>query len=190
MLLDLRIDMIHLQHIYRKRIDNPDLNDYDDQYPDVFELPRLPEMHYGEELHQQLEKRDEQLVHRSILDIHPGYLKEPIYKDPKKAAGLVNKYLQTIHHADLLPFLQGYQHDPYFKFWVKAIAQNNSLRARYYLNDIVAFQVIPKIAINYVMAWEFPKAIEFIDEILRNKYLKGFLESISAVTGVYYYEQV
>ncbi|KAJ1971614.1 hypothetical protein H4R34_005683 [Dimargaris verticillata] len=99
------------------------------------------------------------------------------------------KYLETIHKVNLLPFLSSKLDDLESQFWLKIIAQNNKFRARYFFNDIVAFQAIPKIAIWFVMRRKWEQAIEFIDRMLDNAYLSDYLKSIPIDTGVNYYEQ-
>ncbi|KAJ1969415.1 hypothetical protein H4R34_006164, partial [Dimargaris verticillata] len=102
---------------------------------------------------------------------------------------LVKGYLETIREVNLLPFLEPNLDDPESQFWVKVIAQNNEFRARYYFNDIVAFQTIPRIVALYIRNQYWALAIEFIDTMMRDENLKGFLDSIPVDARINYFEQ-
>ncbi|KAJ1971212.1 hypothetical protein H4R35_005402 [Dimargaris xerosporica] len=106
-----------------------------------------------------------------------------------KAADLVSKYLQLINDYDLLPFLQKEQTDSVFMYWAEVIARNDPYQARYFLNNIMAFQVIPKIAMLYIKAIGLDTAIAFIDEMVENSYVRSFWESVPDGIEVNYYEQ-
>ncbi|KAJ1960888.1 hypothetical protein H4R35_007506, partial [Dimargaris xerosporica] len=124
-----------------------------------------------------------------IEEVAHEYLGAAKEKHVEEAVGLVNKYLKLINNYDLLPILEKAQNDPVSMYWAKVIGRNDPYQVRYFLYDIMAFQVIPRIAIRYTMQKELDLAIQFIDAMMNDNNLTLFLKSIPNDTGVNYYEQ-
>ncbi|KAJ1976185.1 hypothetical protein H4R34_004072, partial [Dimargaris verticillata] len=211
MLRDPRDDMIVLQRLHRHTLnkymqpENPgnEGGDFPNLHPDIFKVIPVSADNYSSMLRHQLADNVIDVILKYIINVDYGYLGTIKYEtmeegglftatDGKKQgiSDLMRQYLEIINHIDLRPFLES-THDNFLsQFWKEVIAQNDEFRARYYFNDIVALQVIPKIAIAYIKRNHWRQAISFIDEMLLNPDLSRFLNTISVDTDVNYYEQM
>ncbi|KAJ1979571.1 hypothetical protein H4R34_002782 [Dimargaris verticillata] len=101
---------------------------------------------------------------------------------------LVEKYLEVINNDNLCLSLQARQHDPVYATLAPHITRNDPDRTRYFFNDIMGFQVIPRLIMAHVAMGYFKQALVFIDRMLNNPYLVSLWQSIEADTGLNYYE--
>ncbi|KAJ1966337.1 hypothetical protein H4R35_006991, partial [Dimargaris xerosporica] len=132
---------------------------------------------------------EKQLYENQIEGVAHGYLGAAKEKHVEEAVGLVNKYLKLINNYDLLPILEKAQNDPVSTYWAEVIGRNDPYQVRYFLYDIMAFQVIPRVAIWYTIQEKLDLAIQFIDAMMNDNNLTLFLQSIPNDTVVNYYEQ-
>ncbi|KAJ1974546.1 hypothetical protein H4R35_003559 [Dimargaris xerosporica] len=144
---------------------------------------------YDDALRNQLHLHVSRFDYKDVTTVDHGYLNLANKEQMYKAIDLMKKYLETIHKVNFLPFLRENPKHPVSNFWIEIITLNDPFRARYYF-DIMAFQVIPKIAILYVTKKKFEQVIRFIDAMLKDTYLSTFLQSIPKAIRANYYEQV
>ncbi|KAJ1962613.1 hypothetical protein H4R35_007334, partial [Dimargaris xerosporica] len=159
-----------------------------EHYSDLFVLLPLPEGTSEEELRHRLASEGDQIVPQDITKVTHGYLGIVRQRTFAGTVDLVTECLQYFNNYDLLPFFQENQSEPEYEYWAKVIIPNDSYMARYYFNDLMAFQVIPKIVVRYIARGQSELAIWFIDLIVDNYYLNEFFKSTYYATDINYYE--
>ncbi|KAJ1973689.1 hypothetical protein H4R34_004989, partial [Dimargaris verticillata] len=158
-------------------------------YPDLFTaLPVEPRSDYLEQL-KALSSRFSYNRFQPFENVGDGILGAFNRKYVMEVPALVEGYLTVINQNDLIPLLEKYEAGSAYRILAQGVALNDPVRARYFLNDIMAFQVIPKLIMAYVSKCYYKEALAFIDLMQSNPYLSKFWNRNGDSTGLNYYER-
>ncbi|KAJ1973169.1 hypothetical protein H4R34_005170, partial [Dimargaris verticillata] len=158
-------------------------------YPDLFTvLPVEPRPDYLEQL-KALSSRFSYNRFQPFENVGDGILGAFNRKYVMEVPALVERYLNVINQNDLIPLLEKYEAGSAYRILTQDVALNDPVRARYFLNDIMAFQVIPKLIMAYVSKRYYKEALAFIDLMQSNPYLSEFWNRNGGSTGLNYYER-
>ncbi|KAJ1970619.1 hypothetical protein H4R34_006003, partial [Dimargaris verticillata] len=197
MLHSLRDDMFILCELYLQRARSMTPSDTEAklptlaslQYPDFYTNGPVTQTHDYPKILNELKESVNFNRFRSFADIHQGIWGDFNDGYMTEMPDLVERYLEIINNVDLLPVLTERQGKLVDKIWVENIALNNADRSRHFFNDIMAFQLIPKLIGAYIAKGYYDLAIVFIKTMMKNRYLTKFWQSIPADTGLNYPER-
>ncbi|KAJ1975373.1 hypothetical protein H4R34_004355 [Dimargaris verticillata] len=156
-------------------------------YPDIYAgLPLVAGTNYQDLNYRLL--RSFYPSHPDISEVETGYIGAFNKGYVMEISAQVEKYLEVIDQADLLSSLEARQDELVYDIIANHIAHNDPVRARYFFNDIVAFQVIPELIAAHVVTRYYNQALVLIDRMQNNPYLSAFRESVIADIDLNYYE--